>query len=223
MNAGLFFHRKSRRAAMLGALLLAASAAHAQIFKWTDERGVVHFSDTPPPPSAKVNVEVRHFAADGSPSANLPFELAQAVRNYPVTIYTGTACAVCDQGRALLRARGIPFSEKTVFSNADIEALKQAGSNGQVPFLLVGNTRLVGFDAASWNDALSNASYPAQSMLPATYQNAAAEPAAPNTPSPADLARVAAEEAAKAARAAREAAAAAQAETASPPPPNFQF
>lgn len=44
------------RAALLGALLLASTLAHAQ-FAWIDEKGVRHYSDQPPPtttPAAKI-------------------------------------------------------------------------------------------------------------------------------------------------------------------------
>jgi hypothetical protein len=34
---------------LLALLLLLAPAAHAQTFKWVDERGVVNYSNTPPP------------------------------------------------------------------------------------------------------------------------------------------------------------------------------
>ena len=39
-----------KRGAPLGlALLLCAAGASAQMYKWTDAKGVVHFSDQPPP------------------------------------------------------------------------------------------------------------------------------------------------------------------------------
>ena len=34
-------------------VLLAAPLAHAQTYKWVDERGVVNYSNTPPPKAAK--------------------------------------------------------------------------------------------------------------------------------------------------------------------------
>jgi hypothetical protein len=34
---------------LLGAAAAAAGAAHAQVYKWTDERGVVNYSSSPPP------------------------------------------------------------------------------------------------------------------------------------------------------------------------------
>jgi glutaredoxin len=171
-------------------LLLLAGTAQAQMFKWVDEKGVTHFSDTPPQ-AGNIKAQIKDYA---NPVADqvLPYALAQAVRNHPVTLYTTSACSACDQGRTLLQARGVPFSEKTVSSNEDQDVLRQAGGESQVPFLLVGRVKLLGFDASSWNGALSAASYPAQALLPGGYQNPQAESAAPRAPAPAPAVRTAA-------------------------------
>jgi glutaredoxin len=165
------------RAAPLGlALLLCAAGAQAQMYKWTDAKGVVHFSDQPPAGDAKV--ETRSFAG-GAPQADLPYALAEAARANPVVLYTTPDCAACDEGRALLKQRGIPFAEKTVKSNDDQQKLKQAGSDGQLPLLVVGSNKRVGFEPGAWNEALTGAAYPKQNILPGNYRYAAAAPAAP--------------------------------------------
>lgn len=168
----------TRPAALLGiALALCLGSAQAQVYKWRDAKGVVHYGDQPPrgqPGLARLPDAV----ADGAPAA-LPYELARAARNSPVTLYSTANCGACDAGRALLRQRGVPFAEKTVSSDADRQQLKEAGSDNHLPLLLVGRGKLVGFAAGAWNDALSAAAYPAQSMLPSGYRNRAAEEAAP--------------------------------------------
>ena len=209
-----------KRAALL-LLLLTASAAHAQMYKWKDEKGVTHFTATPPPASAK-KAEVKNYNTGGTGSVELPFELAQASRAHPVVLYTATTCGQgCEMARSLLAARGIPYREKTVATDADIEALKKAGSDGQLPLLLVGRTRQVGFQQEAWDAALTNAGYPATRMLPPGYSNPAPTPAAPPPPpSPAELAR-AQNEAAKAAAA--EERARRERDTPTNAPPNFRF
>lgn len=173
-------HPTLKRAAPLGlALLLCAAGASAQMYKWTDPKGVVHYSDQPPAAAAKgARVETKSFAGGGS-RVELPYALAEAARSNPVTLYTTVDCNACDQARALLQQRGIPFAEKTVNTNDDQQKLKEAGSAGQLPLLLVGSRKQIGFEAGAWNEALSAASYPAQRMLPASYQNPAAVSAAP--------------------------------------------
>jgi len=204
---------KAASSLAMALLLCAGSAGAQQTYRWTDAKGIVHFSDQPPPASEGRKVEAK-AAGSATADASLPYALAAAVRNAPVTLYTGRACAVCDQGRALLLARGIPFTEKTVSSNDDIAKLAQAGSDGQLPLLLVGRTPLIGFDSAAWQGALSDAAYPSENILPANYQQVAATPAAPpRGPSPEAAARAAAR--ADAADAARR--------QAPPPPPAPAF
>jgi len=42
-----------RRTTAIALLALAAWAAHGQVYKWVDEKGVTHYSETPPPDSKK--------------------------------------------------------------------------------------------------------------------------------------------------------------------------
>lgn len=198
-------------------LFLCAASAGAQMFKWVDAKGVVHYSDQPPP-AQQSKVELK-TPSSGASAPALPFELASAARTHPVLLYTTATCGACDQGRALLKARGVPFAERTVNSAADQEKLKQAGSLGRLPLLQVGHTSLVGFEEGNWHAALSAAAYPQQSMLPKNYIYAKAEPAAPLPPAPPSAETLARANAAKAA--------AAELDLKKPPPvnapPNFQF
>lgn len=159
------------------ALLAGSAAAQAQLYKWVGPNGKVTYSDAPPPAGAKT-VENKTVSSGGN-GADLPFELAEAVRNHPVTLYTGEKCAPCDQGRSLLKARGIPFSEKTVSSNADIERLRQIGGES-LPLLIIGRNKQKGFEQGTWNVALTAVGYPESNKLPKTYRYPQAESAAPS-------------------------------------------
>ena len=167
------------RAVAAFALVFAAAAAQGQTYKWKDAAGVTHYSDTPPP---KVAAQV--LRPDSQPLAppSLPYELARAVKLHPVTLYTTARCDACDQGRALLRARGIPFAEKTVNTAEDREQLQRAGGKDELPLLVVGNRPVTGFAAGAWNEALDAASYPRKSVLPPGYRTGASEAAAPAPP-----------------------------------------
>jgi glutaredoxin len=169
-----------------GLLLLACFSSSAQMYKWTDAQGTVHYTDTPPPAQKASQIRTPAPAA-ASGQASLPYELARAVKASPVTLYTTTqaACAGCDQGRLLLRARGIPFTEKTVDSDEDKERLRQLSGKLELPLLVVGSRKVAGFQDAAWQDALSAAAYPRSAQLPRGYQYAAPEAAAPaSVPAP---------------------------------------
>ncbi|MEA5097999.1 MAG: glutaredoxin family protein [Burkholderiaceae bacterium] len=160
--------------------LLLTASAQAQMYRWVDSSGKVNYSDRPPPTSVKT--QKKALAAGEVDNSGLPYALSQATKNNPVTLYTATSCAPCDEGRALLKSRGVPFSEKTVGSNADAERMKLAGGDGRLPFVTIGRTTQVGFDASSWDAALTSAGYPESSQLPANFRYAPAQSAAPAAP-----------------------------------------
>lgn len=158
-------------------LLILAASAHAQLYKSTGPDGKVTYSDTPPASGHVVQKKIT--AGSGDDSDGLPYELAQAVKNSPVTLYTSDKCAPCDDGRKMLKERGIPFSEKTVKSNEDIAVLRKIASDNQLPVLSVGRNKESGFSTSAWGTTLTAAGYPESNHLPKTYRNAAPVAAAP--------------------------------------------
>jgi glutaredoxin len=111
-------------------------------------------------------------------TSGMSYELRRAVENFPVTLYTSTSCSPCDAGRALLHTRGVPFIEKTINTQEDIEALKSRKLGDQVPVLSVGSRSVKGYDSGVWETALNFARYPQTTQLPRNYSNPAASPLA---------------------------------------------
>ncbi len=157
--------------------LMLSANAHAQLYKSVGPDGKITYGDTPPPASAK-KVEEKSLST-GPSTAGLPYELAQAVKTSPVTLYTTAKCDACTDARKLLNARGVPYTEKTVNNNDEISRLKQASGNQQLPFVTIGSQKQTGFNSNSWDDVLTSAGYPASSQLPKSYRNPAPESAAP--------------------------------------------
>lgn len=170
------------------AVLLAAPAQAQQVYRIVGPDGKVTFSDKPPvEPNART--KAAPVATTGPSAANtgsaLPFELRQVASRYPVTLYTGANCIPCGSGRAFLAGRGIPFTEKTVSTNADIEALQRLSSGSSLPFMTIGGQQLKGFAEAEWTAFLDAAGYPKTSQLPSGYRQAAASPLVAVQPPPA--------------------------------------
>lgn len=159
-------------------LLLCAVSAQAQLYRWVGPDGKVTYSDTPPPKTAR-QVETKSLTTSSVNTANFPFELAEAVRNNPVTFYTTKDCAPCEEARQFLNGRGIPYKEKTVSTQEDIAQFRQVSSDGQLPVLAVGRAKESGYEPGAWRNALNNAGYPESSKLPKSYRNPPAEAAAP--------------------------------------------
>ncbi len=160
------------------AALLSAGSAHAQLYKWVGPDGKITYSDAPPPTTA-ARVETKSLTIGDVNASDFPYEVAEAMKSYPVTLYTSKDCPPCDDGRRLLTERGIPFTEKTVQSSEDIAQFKKAGGDGQLPLLAVGKYRERGFESAAWHNALNTAGYPEKSKLPRSYRNPPAQAAAP--------------------------------------------
>ncbi|MBI2508723.1 MAG: glutaredoxin family protein, partial [Betaproteobacteria bacterium] len=116
----------------------------------------------------------------------LPYSVQQAVKNFPVTLWIYGCGAPCDQARALLARRGIPYTEKD--PQADAEAFKKLTGADEVPVLFVGNTRLKGYLESEWDSTLDAAGYPRTAIAgskPAPKPAAAPEPKpAPAAPPP---------------------------------------
>jgi glutaredoxin len=161
-------------------LVIAATPAMAQLYRWTDQSGKTHFTDTPPPASAKKVEKKPGGAAPGGDAAGAgqPFVLQQAMRDNPVTLYTTEGCEACGEARKLLNARGVPFREVSVASEAQLSELKKAVGSNSVPAMLIGQNVVKGFETGQYNRALDDAGYPRAGILPARSQ---AEPA-PATP-----------------------------------------
>jgi glutaredoxin len=153
-----------------------SAASAQQVFRIVGPDGKVTFSDQPPPASS--NARVTAAAGDSGRAANpsLPFELRKVAGQYPVTLYTGDNCGPCGSARSMLTARGIPFTEKTVTTNEDTQALKRLSGESMLPFATIGSQQLKGFSDAEWTQFLDAAGYPKTSVLPASYRQAAATP-----------------------------------------------
>jgi glutaredoxin len=165
-----------------------------QIYRSVDQDGRITFSDKSKlDPNGRASTATA-IAMPGSAADNsaLPFELRQAASRYPVTLYTAPSCAPCVAGRALLSNRGIPFTEKTVTSSEDIDALKRLAGASSLPFLTIGGQQLKGLSETEWVQFLDAAGYPKTSQLPPGYTPPAAtalvtaqQPQAPARPAPA--------------------------------------
>jgi glutaredoxin len=146
--------------------LCAASVQAQQMYRWTDEQGRTHITDTPPPASAK-GVQKRGAASAKATEPQMPFGLAEAQRDFPVVLYTSPPCKQpCDDARAALNQRGVPFREVQVWDEASQEQLKKvAGNTEEVPVLTVGRSVQKGFSQDAYDALLDSARYPRAGTL----------------------------------------------------------
>ena len=80
--------------------------------------------------------------------------------------------------------RGVPFSEKTVKTADDSQALQRLSGEKTLPFATIGSQQLKGFSDAEWTQFLNAAGYPAMSVLLPSYRQLPAVPLVAVTTAP---------------------------------------
>lgn len=179
---------RSLRSMALACCLLTLGATCLAQYKVVTPDGRVTYTDRPPSPASAGQVTtLRRDGSVAPDTAQLPLELRQAAARFPVTLYTMAECAPCDTGRRLLQARGVPFVERLILDNADMEQLVRLMESRTVPVLTVGRQVLKAFSESEWHTTLDLATYPRESRLPTNYrqpQATALTPKAAATPLP---------------------------------------
>ncbi|HEX6829572.1 MAG TPA: glutaredoxin family protein [Burkholderiales bacterium] len=180
------------RLLLIALALLALPAAAGSLYRWVDADGKVHYTDTPPPATAK---DVKQQTAPGQAAepTRLPYATQVAVKNFPVTLYATDCGEACTKGRDLLRKRGIPFTDKDPQQPAEQQELSKLLSGQlEVPVLKVGSSVNRGFSEEQWHTVLDAAGYPKNAGAPPPPPKAApkaetkpAAEAAPPEPAPA--------------------------------------
>lgn len=149
---------------LLSCLLALAllTPAQADIYKWVDAKGELHFSDQPPEQAEAAGAaEVIPYTPP--PINELPYPnrepipvkrevklqpVAQYVGKAQVTIYSAQWCGVCTKAKAYMNRRGIPYTEYDIDASvSNLKNFQKLGGRG-VPLLLVGQQRMAGFSAA---------------------------------------------------------------------------
>ncbi len=172
------------RKPLLAVLLLCAvvAAQAQQLYRWTDDKGRVHITDTPPPASAK-DVQKKQAVAGGSDAGQQPFELAVAMKEFPVVLYTSPSCErPCASARDALNRRAVPFREIQVWNQETNAELRSVSGASEVPTLLVGRSVQRGFEQGAYDSLLDSARYPRAGLLPPRTQGAPPPPAGYSPP-----------------------------------------
>lgn len=136
-----------RAGASLLLCLALAPAAQAGVYKWTDEQGRVHYSDTPPAKGKAEEVKVRINSYTG-PAVVSKAPAGPAATSKEVVIYSAAWCGYCKKAKAYMDSKGVRYREVDVETDAGgREEFAKLGGRG-VPVILVGENRMDGFDQA---------------------------------------------------------------------------
>ena len=160
------------RSVIFAVMLGAACTAAVQMYRWTDDKGRVHLTDTPPPTSAKgvQKKSVTISSAVATRPAALPYAVQLAAKTFPVTLYTARECEPCGAARNLLNARGVPFREVLVVDEPQQLELRKVAGALAVPSVIVGSNVQKGFEEGAYHSLLDIAGYPKAGTVPVRTQ-----------------------------------------------------
>jgi hypothetical protein len=150
---------KNARWLVLLAAAVAAGAA-AQQYRWTDEKGKVHYTDTLPPASAK-NVQKKVLTTNTFASPGRDAVPVAALAQYPVTLYTHAQCTdACDLARSVLKKRKVPFNEVVMSAHDGPADIRARTAGRPIPVLRAGFLVEMTASEATYNRLLDRAGYP---------------------------------------------------------------
>jgi len=155
------------------------------MYRWVDQNGKTHYTDTPPLPAAAKSVQQKKLGGSVIETSQVPYQLQEAIRSYPVTLYTSPTCKDgCSQARDMLAKRGVPFREVSVADEDSNALLKKVSGANQVPTIAVGSQVQIGFEVKSFNGLIDSAGYPKTAINLPGVARAMAPPAAAKAPEP---------------------------------------
>ncbi len=141
-------------AAAFAVTLIAGLSGAAILYRWVDDRGVVHVSESPPEGKMDAAQAIAVEDADKGAKAGPPAEnKVFRVRPAEVTIYTTPTCPWCHRAKAWLRDKKIRYREIDITSDRSglDEMVNISGQTG-VPVIVVGGEVIVGFNQSRLNE-----------------------------------------------------------------------
>jgi len=155
------------------ALLVGAQPALAtKLYKWVDEYGNVTYRDTPPA-DENINYKEENISGGNAVGGSAADEAAE---KFPVVLYSTPDCNSCNSARSYMQSRGIPFQDKNVQGNGELQQeLKKKSGSVSVPTILIGNKVMRGYVQSILEGELDAAGYPKEGSAGGSGQASAGE------------------------------------------------
>ena len=155
------------------AVVFLTGVTFAEIYKWVDENGTIHLSDSPPQevvssgkteiiPSEAPDPQLIEKAEKPTPEAkNKPVietptpRMITRPKTPKVELYSTAWCVYCRKAREFFRSRGIAFVEYDTEKDKDAARRKnQLTVRRGVPFVVINGTGIYGYDQGAYIRAL---------------------------------------------------------------------
>ncbi|MCP4769593.1 MAG: glutaredoxin family protein [Gammaproteobacteria bacterium] len=132
--------------------LIASTQGYAQLYKWVDADGRVHYGDNPPE-HAKLEQITGKVSSYSSVSVepNAFDATTQSNGAKTVVMYSTSWCGYCKKAARHFRKNSIPFTEHDIeLSVKAAREYKKLNGRG-VPVILIGEQRMNGFSAETFD------------------------------------------------------------------------
>jgi glutaredoxin len=133
--------------------LLTPSTAQPEVYKWVDENGRVHYSDTAPreDDSQTEVVELEDVVTYTHTSVyDGEWEFYKPPKHIKVVMYSTVTCGACKRAKKYFREKDIKFQER-LLSNPRYKAeFDKFGGRG-VPVIFINGKRMDGFSKRSFD------------------------------------------------------------------------
>lgn len=124
-------------------LLTFSGSGSAEIYKWVDDKGRVHFGDAPTKNQAAEAVQLEVNTYESVTYEDVEF--AEPVTSKRVIMYSTSWCGYCTKARDYFAKNNIAFTDYDIETNDRARrAYDRLGGKG-VPVILVGKKRMNGF------------------------------------------------------------------------------
>lgn len=126
-------------------LVLLPGLANAEIFKWVDQTGKVHFGDAPQNSEhvEKVDININTYQPVISDD-----ELA--MQQDKVVMYATSWCGYCRKARNYFKSNNIAFIEYDIEKNMSAKRRYDSFGGRGVPVIFIGKQRMNGFSTAGF-------------------------------------------------------------------------
>ena len=130
-------------------LLLTVVSASAEIYRWVDSQGKVHFTDKPPQAANTKTVKLKINSFTSPSVENFKFDDKLITKRKAsvasVVMYSTEWCGYCKQASSYFRQNNIAFTEYDIEKSDKGKRDYQKMNGKGVPIILVGNKRMNGF------------------------------------------------------------------------------
>jgi mycoredoxin len=135
-------------------LILFSVPAQAEIYKWVDSEGVVHYSSRASENAKSEDVTSRvkssgNFVSEPPPEpSSTPADKKNdaSTDGGSLTVFTNLGCKECREVKAFLNARGLAYKEYNISQDAEGKKRYEELGGKTVPFIAVGDQKLNGFN-----------------------------------------------------------------------------